>query len=71
MNDAAVAPKLHRQAAPAEDCKHRLVLGKHLAIEPRNSGLPRDQGEMLQNKRRNAKATMGAVGHEGDLGRGA
>jgi hypothetical protein len=25
VNDAAVAPKLHRQAAPAEDSKHRLV----------------------------------------------
>src|SRR5262249_11352192 len=69
VNDAAVAPKLHWKAAPAEDCQHRLVIGKHLAVELRNAGLSRNPSEMLQNKRRDARATIGAVGHEGDFGR--
>jgi hypothetical protein len=35
VKDAAVAPKLRRQPAPAEDGKHRLIFGEHFCIEPR------------------------------------
>ena len=68
MKDAAVTTALHGQPAPAEDGKHGGVFGKHLSLEALHSSLPGDVHEMLQDKRRHAKAPIVAVGDESDFG---
>jgi hypothetical protein len=62
VNDAAVAPKLHGQAAATKHGKHGLIFGQHLRLEALHTSLLSDVLQMLENDRRYPEAAMGAVG---------
>jgi hypothetical protein len=52
MNDVALAALLHRQTTQPEDGEHRLILGKDVSLEARNSQFLGDLDEMTQEQGR-------------------
>jgi hypothetical protein len=68
VEDASVAPKLHRQAASPKDSKHRLVLREHIRLEMRHASVLSYAHEMPQDVRRDAETPIVSPSHERDLG---